>query len=95
MELKGLEKLKSRLSQIKLGEQTIIIIMSVIVGLLSGFANMLFRSTINLVHEIVFVGGSVLLNIKEGGFYAYLVPLLPVTGSSSNNPLFRLSFIMV
>jgi CIC family chloride channel protein len=91
MELKGLEKLKSRLSQIKLGEQTIIIIMSVIVGLLSGFANMLFRSTINLVHEIVFVGGSVLLNIKEGGFYAYLVPLLPVTGALLLIPLYYFS----
>ena len=91
MEPKGLEKLKSRLSKIKLGEQTIIIIMSVIVGLLSGFANMLFRSTINLVHDIVFVGGSVLLNIKEGGFYAYLVPLLPVTGALLLIPLYYFS----
>lgn len=91
MEPKGLEKLKSRLSKIKLGEQTIIIIMSVIVGLLSGFANMLFRSTINLVHEIVFVGGSILLNIKEGGFYAYLVPLLPVTGALLLIPLYYFS----
>jgi CIC family chloride channel protein len=91
MEPKGLEKLKSRLSQVKLGEQTIIIIMSVIVGLLSGFANMLFRSTINLVHKIVFVGGSVLLNIKEGGFYAYLIPLLPVTGALLLIPLYYFS----
>ncbi len=91
MEPKGLEKLKNRLSKIRLGEQTIIIIMSVIVGLLSGFANMLFRSAINLVHEIVFVGGSVLLNIKEGGFYAYLVPLLPVTGALLLIPLYYFS----
>ncbi len=91
MEPNGLEKLKNRLFKIRLGEQTIIIIMSVIVGLLSGLANMLFRSTINLVHEIVFIGGSVLLNIKEGGFYAYLVPLLPVTGALLLIPLYYFS----
>lgn len=81
----------SRLAKIKVGEQTIIIIMAVIVGLLSGFANMLFRSTINLVHEVVFIGGSILLNIKEGGFYSYLVPLLPVTGALLLIPLYYFS----
>lgn len=81
----------SRLAKIKVGEQTIIIIMSVIVGLLSGLANMLFRSTINLVHDVVFIGGSILLNIKEGGFYAYLVPLLPVTGALLLIPLYYFS----
>ena len=58
-----------KFSKVAVGEQTIIIIMSVIVGLLSGFANILFRSLLTLVHKVVFVGGSVLLHIDKGGLY--------------------------
>ena len=91
MKILNYRQILNRLSQVKVGEQTIIIIMSVIVGLLSGFANMLFLSCINLVHKIVFLGGSVLLNINEGGFYKFLIPLLPVTGSLLLIPLYYFS----
>ncbi len=70
-----------------MGEHTIIIAMSIIIGLLSGFANMLFRATMNFVHEIVFVGGSALLRIGEGGYYKLLLPLLPVCGALLLIPL--------
>ncbi len=81
------EKILGRLSQIGMGEHTIIIAMSIIIGLLSGLANMLFRATMNFVHEIVFVGGSALLRISEGGYYKLLLPLLPVCGALLLIPL--------
>ncbi len=84
-------KLIKKISKIRLDEQTIIIIMSVVVGLLSGLANVLFRSSINLVHKIVYVGGSELLNITQGGFYKIFLPLLPITGALLLVPLYYLS----
>jgi CIC family chloride channel protein len=91
MQLKKPEQLISRLSQFAVGEHTVIIGMSVIVGLLSGFANMLFRATMNLVHNIIFVGGSALLHISEGGYYKLLLPLLPVCGALLLIPLYYMS----
>ena len=57
------------LSRFKVGEKTLIIGMSFIVGLLSGFGNMIFRATMDFVHNVFFVGGISLLSIDEGGFY--------------------------
>ncbi|UCE71454.1 MAG: chloride channel protein, partial [Nitrospiraceae bacterium] len=76
-----------KLSRVKIGEHTFIIIMAIAVGVLSGFANMLFRSTMHFVHNVIFLGGSDLLNIHEGGFYRILLPLLPVTGALLLIPL--------
>ncbi len=74
------EKLLERLSAFKVGEHPIIMAMAIVVGLLSGFANILFRATMHFVHNVIFVGGSELLRINEGGFYKILLPLLPVCG---------------
>jgi len=81
------EKLLDKLLSFRLGEHTTIIIMSVIVGLLSGFANVIFRATMHFVHEFIFVGGSALLRISEGGYYKFLTPLLPVCGALLLIPL--------
>jgi CIC family chloride channel protein len=91
MKFKNPVKLLGKLSQIKIGEETIIIVMSVIVGLLSGLANVIFRSAIHFVHKIIFVGGSVLLHINEGGYYKLLLPLLPITGALLLIPLYYVS----
>jgi CIC family chloride channel protein len=85
------DSLSGKLNRFKIGEQTIIIVMSVVVGLLSGFANMLFRATMNFVHEVIFIGGSDLLLIAEGGYYKLLLPLLPVCGALLLIPLYYLS----
>jgi CIC family chloride channel protein len=85
------DSLSGKLNRFKIGEQTIIIVMSVVVGLLSGFANMLFRATMNFVHEVIFIGGSDLLRIAEGGYYKLLLPLLPVCGALLLIPLYYLS----
>ena len=80
-----------KLSELTVGENTVIIAMSVVVGLLSGFANIVFRATMHFVQKIVFVGGSDLLNINEGGYYRLLLPLLPVCGALLLIPLYYLS----
>ena len=83
-----IEKLIDRLAQFNIGEHTVVIIsMAVVIGLLSGFANVLFRAAIHFVHEVVFVGGSELLNINKGGYYRLLLPLLPVCGALLLIPL--------
>jgi len=83
-----INKILDRLSQFNVGEHTVVIIsMAVVIGILSGFANVLFRAAIHFVHEVVFVGGSDLLNIDKGGFYKLLLPLLPVCGALLLIPL--------
>lgn len=76
-----------RLLKFRLGEHTVIIAMSIVVGMLSGFANILFRSALHLVHRVIFEGGSSLLRIGEGGGHALLLPLLPVSGALLLIPL--------
>lgn len=81
------ETLISKLSQLKAGEHTFIIVMSIAVGLLSGLANIAFRFTMTSVHDIIFEGGSSLLKIKSGGLNALLLPLIPVCGALLLIPL--------
>lgn len=83
-----IERITEKLSRLNIGEHTVVIIsMAILIGILSGFANMLFRATIHFVHEYVFIGGSELLNIHKGGFYRLLLPLLPVCGALLLIPL--------
>lgn len=77
-----------KLLKLRIGERAIIIIMSMIVGLLSGFANMLFRSTMTLVHKVIFEGGSELLHINKGGIFKAFTPLLPMCGALLLIPLY-------
>ncbi len=88
MKKENKESLLKKLVQFSFGEHTIIIVMSMVIGLLSGYANIIFRETMHFVHEIVFTGGSRLLHINEGGFYRLLLPLLPVFGALLLIPLF-------
>ncbi|GBE03710.1 MAG TPA: chloride channel protein [Nitrospirae bacterium] len=77
-----INKILDKIGQFNVGEHTVVIIsMAVVVGILSGFANVLFRAAIHYVHEVVFVNGSDLLNINKGGFYRILIPILPVCGA--------------
>jgi CIC family chloride channel protein len=83
-----IDRIIERLSKFNIGEHTVVIIsMAIVIGILSGFANVLFRAAIHFVHEVVFVGGSELLNIDKGGFYMLLIPLLPVCGALLLIPL--------
>ncbi len=57
------------------------------IGILAGCAIILFRESVELIHEIIFVRGSELLRIHEGGWRLLLLPLLPMTGAVLLIPL--------
>lgn len=71
----------SFISKIQIGEHTALIILSFIVGLLAGTANVMFRTTMDFFHETVFLKGQEVLHIVDGGVYRLLMPLLPITGA--------------
>ncbi len=62
------------------GENTKIIMIAAFIGLMAGVAIIVFRTAVEYVHEIIFVGGHELLRINEGGWRRLLLPLLPITG---------------
>jgi len=62
------------------GENFRVLAIAAGIGLLAGAANILFRATVALVHETVFVGGSALLGLAKGGWYLLLLPLIPLCG---------------
>ena len=86
-ETSKLGELVAVLKKFHITEHTALIILSFLVGVLAGLANILFRTTMNLIHQIVFVRGSKLLAIGHGGFYRVLIPLLPITGALLLIPL--------
>ncbi len=86
-ETSKLGELASLLKKFHITEHTALIILSFLVGALAGLANILFRSTLNLVHQVVFVQGSRLLSIDQGGLHRVLLPLLPVAGALLIIPL--------
>ncbi len=77
----------SVLSYLRPGKQSSLIAMAILVGVLSGGANMLFRSSLEWAKTLIFHGGSELLGIHKGGVYRLLVPLLPITGALLLIPL--------
>jgi CIC family chloride channel protein len=82
------ESFRSFFSKIpRIGEQTTLIIMAFIVGILAGAANVMFRTTMDFVHTYIFMGGSHLFHIIEGGMYRAFLPLLPMAGALLLIPL--------
>ena len=79
--------LKDCAKAFRIGEQPTIIIMAFIVGILAGAANVMFRTAMNISHDLIFIGGSRLLHITDGGAYRALVPLLPIAGAVLLIPL--------
>ncbi len=71
----------------RLGEQTTLIIMAFVVGILAGAANVMFRTTMELAHSLIFMGGWRLFHIYEGGMYRAFLPLLPMAGAALLIPL--------
>ena len=62
-------------------ESTFLILSSAVVGILAAAANILFRSSLQFVHAVVFERGSQLLGIAGGGWHRMFLPLLPVAGA--------------
>ncbi|MDH5297513.1 MAG: chloride channel protein [Desulfobulbaceae bacterium] len=62
------------------GENTMMLVIAISIGVTAGFANILFRTVTDLVHQWIFVYGHKLLAIDEGGWRRLLLPLIPMTG---------------
>jgi CIC family chloride channel protein len=72
--------MRSKLKLFLPGENTTLIVTAALIGLLAGAAIIIFRESVNLVHEFIFVNGYELLRIDEGGWRRYLLPLIPMAG---------------
>ncbi|MBU3936758.1 MAG: chloride channel protein, partial [Proteobacteria bacterium] len=62
------------------GESFRVIAIAACIGLMAGAANILFRTTVALVHDHLFVGGSAFLGLEKGGLHLLLLPLIPLCG---------------
>lgn len=72
--------MKKNFKRILPGENFKMVAIAAFIGLAAGGANILFRTTVDSVHEYIFVRGSVLLGIAQGSWHLLLLPLIPITG---------------
>jgi CIC family chloride channel protein len=77
----------ARLKILMPGESTRLILIAAAIGIMAGGAIIIFREAVELVHQLIFVRGSELLRIGEGGWRRLLLPLLPITGAVLLIPL--------
>ncbi len=88
-ETSKLAEMAALLKKFHMPEHTALIILSVLVGVLAGLANVLFRTSMNFVHQLFFIHGANLLEINRGGIYRVFLPLLPMAGALLLIPLSR------
>ncbi len=62
------------------GENTGMMIIASVIGLLAGLCNIIFRTTVHWVDTFVLHGGKDLLGIDQGGWHLLLLPLIPMFG---------------
>ncbi len=62
------------------GENTRMIAVAMFIGVMSGVLSIVFRETVDFIHEVFFVGGSEWLGVHEGGWRILLLPLIPMLG---------------
>jgi CIC family chloride channel protein len=72
--------MKTKIGRILPGESFRVIAIAACIGLMAGAANILFRATVDLVHDSLFVGGSAFLGLAQGGLHLLLLPLIPLCG---------------
>ncbi len=69
------------------GERARMMLIAACIGVMTGCAIIVFRETVELVHDLVFLRGQELLRIGEGGWRRLLLPLLPIIGAILLIPL--------
>jgi len=72
--------MKAKLSKFMPGENTRIMLIASVIGLLAGVCNIVFRTVVHWVDTIVLHGGKDLLGIEQGGWHLLLLPLIPMAG---------------
>jgi len=60
------------------GENTLMVTIASFIGLAAGLVNIVFRTTVDFVHEHIFEYGYSF--VSQGGWYLLLLPLIPMTG---------------
>lgn len=60
------------------GENTRMVFIASIIGLMAGLANIIFRSVLEFVYETIFVPGYAFAT--QGGWHIILLPLVPISG---------------
>ncbi len=73
-------KLNLNLQKFMPGENTGMLIIATVIGVMAGLCNIVFRATVDGVHAFFFEGGSHLLGIDQGGWHLLLLPLIPMAG---------------
>jgi len=72
--------MKFRLRAFLPGENTRMMVIATVIGLLAGGCNIIFRTVVHWVHAIFMDGGKELLGIELGGWHLLLLPLIPISG---------------
>jgi CIC family chloride channel protein len=62
------------------GENTGMMIIASVIGLMAGVCNIIFRTIVHWVDIIFLEGGKDLLGIEQGGWHLLLLPLIPISG---------------
>jgi len=74
------EDMVKRLKIFLPGENTRLILTAVCIGLMAGVAIIVFRESVEFVHEQIFLRLHDWLGIEKGGWRRLLLPLIPMTG---------------
>jgi CIC family chloride channel protein len=82
--------INKKIKSFRISDQTFLVVTSMAVGVISAFAYIVLRKTVDGVHEIIFVHGHDILGIAGNHWTVLLVPLIPVTGALLLIPLSRL-----
>ena len=72
--------MKINLQRLIPGENTRMIAIATFIGLAAGSLNIVFRSTVSLIHRYIFDGGSSFFGIDKGGLHLIFLPLIPAAG---------------
>jgi CIC family chloride channel protein len=60
------------------GENTRMVFIASLIGVIAGLANICFRTVLEFVHHSIFVPGYAI--VSQGGWYILLLPLIPISG---------------
>lgn len=66
---------------------TFLIFIALVIGILAGIGNFIFRKCIDLTYEYIFLNGWELFQISKGGWFRLYTPLLPMIGGVLLIPL--------
>lgn len=72
--------MKRSLQKFLPGENTGMMIIASVIGLLAGLFNIIFRTIVHWVDIFLIHGGKELLSIDQGGWHLLLLPLIPMFG---------------